>query len=235
VRSQAGVACCQSGEAKVGPVGSRLWSSRRVNSKEQSKVKPLLRREMPFNITADYLAAVTLKVFFGVLTVALALTGYGCGDDGSPSPPVSPSPTVVDVPPPPGRGPDPNLPGELWRFTTTVTSLEGSACFWNLPVGARIDNWAFSVERVGEQVRFRYGNVHDHILFVGDVKEQSFTAVSDTYHSYWQCSGGVTFSSSVVGSFSSDGRALSGRERLIYRVQGGSELIITLEWNATSM
>jgi hypothetical protein len=77
--------------------------------------------------------------------------------------------------------------------------------------------------------------VHDHILFVGDVKEQSFTAVSDTYHSFWQCSGGVTFSSSVVGSFSSDGRALSGRERLIYRVDGGSELIITMQWNATPM
>jgi hypothetical protein len=114
-------------------------------------------------------------------------------------------------------------------------SLEGSACFWNLPVGARIDTWAFSVERVGAQVRFRYGNVHDHILFVGDVKEQSFTAVSGTYSSSWQCAPSVTFSSSVVGSFSSDGRALSGRERLIYRVQGGSELIITLEWNATSM
>jgi hypothetical protein len=91
------------------------------------------------------------------------------------------------------------------------------------------------VERVGEQVRFRYGNVHDHILFVGDVKEQSFTAASDTYHSFWQCSGGVTFSSSVVGSFSSGGHTLSARERLIYRVQGGSELIIILEWNATRM
>jgi hypothetical protein len=178
---------------------------------------------MPFKI-ADYLAAVT---------VALALTGYGCGDDHGPIPPVSPSPAVVNAPSPPGSGPD--LPGELWRFTTTVMSLERSACFWNLPVGARIDTWGFSVERVGEQVRFRYGNVHDHILFVGDVKEQSFTAVSDTYHSFWQCSGGVTFSSSAVGSFSSNGRASSARERLIYQMHGGSELIITLDWNATAM
>jgi hypothetical protein len=188
---------------------------------------------MPFNITADYLAAVTLKVFFGVLTVALALTWFGCGDDRGPSTPVSPSSPVVNAPSPPGSGPD--LPGELWRFTTTVMSLEGSACFGNLPVGARIDNWAFSVERVGEQARFRYGNVHDHTLFVGDVKEQSFTAVSDTYSSSWQCAPQVTISSSVSGHFSPDGRTLSARERLIYRVHGGSELIITLEWNATPM
>jgi hypothetical protein len=190
---------------------------------------------MPLNIAADYLAAVTLKVLFGAAIVALALTWYGCGTERGPSTPVSPSSPVIDAPSPPGSGPDPDLPGELWRFTTTVMSLEGSACFWNLPVGARIDNWAFSVERVGEQVRFRYGNVHDHILFVGDVKGQSFTAVSDTYSSSWPCAPSVTISSSVVGSFSSDGRALSGRERLIYRVHGGSELIITMQWNATAM
>ena len=39
---------------------------------------------MPFNVTADYLAAVTQKVFFSVLTVALALTGSGCGAEHGP-------------------------------------------------------------------------------------------------------------------------------------------------------
>jgi hypothetical protein len=37
----------------------------------------------------------------------------------------------------------------------------------------------------------------------------------------------------VVGTFSADGRTLSGRERLIYRVDGGSDLIVNFEWNAT--
>jgi hypothetical protein len=189
---------------------------------------------MPFKVTANYLAAGTLKVFFSVLTVALALTGYGCGADRGPGTLVFPSPMVPDAPPRPG--PDRNFAGELWRLTTTIVSLEGSACFWQ-PVGATFDRWTLSVERSGSQVRFIYdvNNPHDNILFVGTVNEQSFTAVSDTYRSSWQCAGGVTISSSVVGSFSSDGRTLSGRERLIYRVDGGSELIITFEWNATRL
>jgi hypothetical protein len=192
---------------------------------------------MPFKVTADYLAAGTLKVFFSGLTVAFALTGYGCGADRGPGTPVSPSPMVPDAPPPPGPGPDRNVAGELWRLTTTIVSLEGSACFWTQPVGATFDRWTLSVERSGSQVRFVYdvNNPHDNILFVGTVNEQSFTAVTDTYRSSWQCAGGVTISSSVVGSFSSDGRTLSGRERLRYRVDGGSELIITFEWNATRL
>jgi hypothetical protein len=76
-------------------------------------------------------------------------------------------------------------------------------------------------------------HLHDNMLFVGAVNEQSFTAASDTYSSSWSCARNVTFSSSVVGSFSADGRTLSGRERLMYRVVGGSELIITFEWTAT--
>ena len=137
--------------------------------------------------------------------------------------------------PPPGlMGPDRNSAGELWRLTTTIVSLEGSACFWPHPVGKKFDS-TLSVERNGAQVRFVYdvNNPHDNLLFVGAVHEQSFTAASDTYRSSWQCAGGVTLSSSVVGSFSSDGRTLSGRERLMYRVDAGSELIITFEWNAT--
>jgi hypothetical protein len=113
-------------------------------------------------------------------------------------------------------------------------ALEGSACFWPHPVGKKFD-WTLSVERNGAHVRFVYdvNNPHDNLSLVGAVEEQSFTAVSDTYRSGWQCAGGVTISSSVVGSFSSDGHTLSGHERLMYRVDDGSELIITLEWTAT--
>lgn len=189
---------------------------------------------MPFAAIADYFAAVTLKVFCSVLTVALVLTGYGCGTDRGPTTPVSPSPTVRVEPPPPGPRPDPSVAGELWRLTATIVSLEGSACFWTQPVGATFD-WRLSVERNGAQVRFIYdvNNPHDNLLLVGAVDDQSFTAVSDTYRGSWPCAPSVTLSSSVVGSFSSDGRTLSGRERLTYRVDDGSELIITLEWNAT--
>ena len=176
----------------------------------------------------------TLKVLFSVLTVTFALTGYGCGADRGPSTPVSPTPTVLDGPPPPSPGPDRNSAGELWRLTTTIVSLEGSACFWTQPVGAKVDGWTLSVERSGAHVRFLYdvNNPHDNMLFVGAVNEQSFTAASDTYSSSWSCARNVTFSSSVVGSFSSDDRTLSGREHLMYRVDGGSELIIAFEWSA---
>jgi hypothetical protein len=189
---------------------------------------------MPFKVTANYVAAVTLKMFFSVVTVALALTGYGCSADRGASTPVSPSPTLRDATPPLGPRPDPTSAGELWRLTTTIVSLEGSACFWTHPVGKKFD-WTLSVERNAPQVRFVYdiNNPHDNLLFVGAVHEQSFTAASATYRSAWQCAGGVTLSSSVVGSFSSDGSTLSGRERLIYRADSGSELIITLEWDAT--
>jgi hypothetical protein len=125
----------------------------------------------------------------------------------------------------------------LWRLTTTVVGLEGSACFWRAPVGTNFDNWTLSVEREGADVRFLYdvNNPHDNALFVGRVNGSSFSASSDTYRSFWGCSGGVSFSTSVAGSFSPDGRGLSGRERLVYRVDGGGELIISLEWNATRM
>jgi hypothetical protein len=189
---------------------------------------------MPSNVTAGYLAAVTLKAVCSVLTVALAVTGYGCGGDSGDSPPVLPSPTVVNEPLPPlPPVPNPNVPGELWSLSTVVVSLEGSACFWPHPVGKKFD-WTLSVERNETQVRFVYdvNNPHDNLSFVGTVNEQSFTAASNSYGSSWQCSGGVTFSASVLGRFASDGRTLSGRERFIYRLGGGSELIITSEWNA---
>jgi hypothetical protein len=84
-------------------------------------------------------------------------------------------------------------------------------------------------------VRFVYdvNNPHDNTLFVGEVNGQAFTAASATYRSFWQCSGNVTFSSSVAGTFSADGQIMSGRERLTYRVEGGSEVTIALQWNAT--
>jgi hypothetical protein len=125
----------------------------------------------------------------------------------------------------------------MWRLTTRIVSLEGAACFWTQPVGATFDDWTLSVERNGGEVRFVYdvNNPHDNLLFVGGVNERAFTAVSNTYSSSWRCAPAVTFSSSVIGSFSSDGRALSGRERLTYRVDGGGELTITYEWNATRL
>ena len=175
--------------------------------------------------------AVTMKVFSSVLTLALTLTGYGCRADRAPATPLSPSPTVQVSPIPTVQ--DRNPAAESWRLTTTVVSLEGAACFWTQPVGRKVDGWILSIERNGPQVRFLYGATHDDMLFVGAVTEQSFTAASDTYRGWWACSGNVTISSSVIGSFSSDGRTLSGRERLMYQVDGGSALPITWEWNAT--
>src|SRR5262245_48600462 len=109
------------------------------------------RGEVPFTVTADYLAAATLKAF-SVLTVALAVTGYGCGADPGPGVPLSPSPTVLNAPPPPSVASPPNSAGELWSLTTAIVSLEGSACFWPHPVGKKFD-WTLSVERIGVQVR----------------------------------------------------------------------------------
>ena len=66
---------------------------------------------MPFKVTADYAAAVTLKVFLSVLTFALALTGYGCGADfGSRTTPVSPSSLTVAPSPTVSGTPLPSFP-----------------------------------------------------------------------------------------------------------------------------
>lgn len=178
-----------------------------------------------------------MRVLLSVLTLALALTGYGCDADRGPSTPISPTPPVVVPPTTPTPGPAPNHPGDLWSLTTTVVSLEGSACFWPHPVGKTFVNSTLSVERNEPQVRFVYdvNNVHDNLSFVGTVNEHSFAAASGTYSSGWQCAPHVTISSSVVGTFSSDDRTLTGLERLTYRVVGGNELTITLEWNATRM
>ena len=192
---------------------------------------------MSFTVTHDYCAAVPLKVFFRVLTIALTLTGFGCRADRVPPTPLSPSSTVQDRNPAPSATVQDRFPGrELWRLSTTIVSLEGAVCFWTWPVGKKFDNWILSVERNGAEVRFVYDvrNEHDNLLFGGPVNDRSFTAASDTYHSRWLCSGGVTLSSSVVGSFSPDGRTLSGRERLAYRQEDGrADLTITYEWDAT--
>ncbi len=134
---------------------------------------------MRFTFTADYPAAAPVKVFVSALTLSLALTGYGCGADRGPGTPISPSPTVPAAPLPPG--PDRNSQGELWGLTTAIVSREGSACFWPHPVGKTFD-WTLSVERNGAQARFVYdvNNPHDNSLFVGEVHEQSFTAVTGT-------------------------------------------------------
>ena len=66
---------------------------------------------MPFKVTADYAAAVTLKVFLSVLTFALALTGYCCGADfGSRTTPVSPSSLTVAPSPTVSGTPLPSFP-----------------------------------------------------------------------------------------------------------------------------
>ena len=75
---------------------------------------------MPSKLTADFLAAVPVKVFVSALTLSLALTGYGCGADRGPGTPISPSPMVPGAPP----GPDRNSQGELWGLTTAIVSLE---------------------------------------------------------------------------------------------------------------
>lgn len=118
---------------------------------------------MRLKFTADYLAAVPVKVFVSALTLSLALTGYGCGADRGPGTPISPSPMVPGGPPPPG--PDRNSQGELWGLTTEIVSLEGSACFWPHPVGKKSD-WTLSVERNGAQARFVYdvNNPHDNFF-----------------------------------------------------------------------
>ena len=161
-------------------------------------------------------------------SVMLAVLLSACGS----SRPTSPTGTTPpSAPPPLVNFPLPS--GELWNLTTVIVSLEGSACFWSQPVGKKLE-WTLSVERKGTEVRLLYDvyNPHDSLSFVGAVHEQSFTAATDTYRSFWQCAGGQAIAASVVGSFSSDGHTLSGRERLTYRGDGGNELIVTSDWNA---
>lgn len=176
--------------------------------------------------------APTLKTLAAVLV--LACGAWGCSSDRSGGSLPSPTPTVVQAPQPTTFSPLPAPAGELWRLSTSVESLEGSACFWTHAVGTRFDNWTMSVDREGSQVRFVYdvNNPHDNVLLTGTVTGTGFTAESEIYRSMWACSGAVTITSSVAGSFSGDGRALSGRQRLIYR-GSDSELIITLRWSAS--
>lgn len=185
-----------------------------------------------------YHTVITLKAFSTVLTIALIWTGFGChADRAAPPTPLSPAPTVQDRNPAPSPTLQDRFPGvELWRLSTTIVSLEGSVCFWTSPVGKKFDDWILSVDRKGAEVRFVYDvrNEHDNLLFSGAVNDRSFTAASDTYRSYWACSGSTTLSSSLSGSFSADGRTLHGRERLTYRQEDGrADLTITFEWDAT--
>ena len=106
---------------------------------------------MPFKVTAGYPVAVTLKVSCNIVMVAFTLTGYGCADRVPPTP-VSPSPTVQDINPVPNSTVQDRTPaGELWKLTTTIVSLEGSACFWTQPVGAKFDGWTLLSSAAGRR------------------------------------------------------------------------------------
>lgn len=189
---------------------------------------------MPIHPPRDVFAPRRRAVVLGILTALVAVAGAGCSGDRGLGVPVSPSAMTTPASPTPGTLPIP-AGTDLWRLTTTILSIDGSACFWTQPVGARFDQWTLGVEQRGQDVRFVYdvNNPHDNVAFMGTVTDRAFTATSDDHHGSWQCAPAVTFSSSVVGSFSSDGRTLSGRERLVYRVSGGSQLAVTLDWHAT--
>jgi hypothetical protein len=187
---------------------------------------------MPFKRTAVYSPVVAPRVVVGLLTLALSAMGSSCGGGPDRVTPVAPSSGVPAGPPPATPRPD-ETPGELWSLTTTIVSLEGSACFWSQPAGKTF-TWTLSVLRDGGDVHFVYdvNNPHDNLSFTGTVHERSFTAVSGTSRSQWACAGHVEISSSVAGSFSPDGGSLTGRERLMYRADGG-ELAVNMDWRAT--
>jgi hypothetical protein len=163
----------------------------------------------------------------------------GCGGDSSVQPTAATSresPAPVTPRSDPGQT---SLPGERWKLTTTLRSVSGPDVCW-VPatnIGTSTD-WLMAVQRSGESIHLVY-DVRNFpfpdVNHVGKVVAHDVVATNEGWTGAYGC-GGVRyefrFEAKMVGRFSADGDALTGREVWSYRLTSGETVRMHFDWSA---
>jgi hypothetical protein len=172
-----------------------------------------------------------------VIAVLLVLAvSYGCENaQSTPFTPFAPSTPFAPTSPRPSPTPVPHL--QYWHLTRTVADVTGSAICggWpaNLEVG-RSSNWILETRRSTDDILMMYENDIDPVGLKGTVIGDAFD-VSATRDTYLPCNGGrrdFQYQSRIVGRFNSDGKGITARETVSYRVDSSEVGVLHHDWSA---
>jgi hypothetical protein len=174
-----------------------------------------------------------MRTSAGKLVLALVLGLAGCDSQS----PITTSPTSISLPaavspvpsPPPVVGTQ-----EQWNLTGTYLGHTGPGdCMPPFDGNARPVDSVLLIERAGESVQFR--TEHNH--YRGTLVANEFSATdNDDAGGTWQCGGRqlrFRTEGSVSGRFSADGRALTGVEVALFRLESGETIRREWSWSAT--
>lgn len=162
-----------------------------------------------------------------------------CGSESSVQPTAATfraSPVAVTPRLDPGQT---SLPGERWTLTTTLRSVSGPNVCW-VPaanIGKSAD-WLMAIRRSGESIHLTY-DVRNFpfpdVNHAGKVAAHEVVATSEGWTGAFAC-GDVRyefrFEANVVGRFSADGGALTGKEVWSYRLTSGETVRMHFDWSA---
>ena len=144
--------------------------------------------------------------------------------------PTTPTLTPSPVPPLPVQ----SAPGEIWNLTGTYGGHAGpAACV--PPFDASVVQTpvvgTVTIRRSGGSIEII--TEHDH--YVGTVVADAYMA-TDSDTGTWQCGAArLSFRSEghVSGTFSADGRSLTGEEGVVFRLESGDTITRRWIWSAT--
>ena len=165
----------------------------------------------------------------GILVVVLTCTLPGC-DSSSGKLSMAPSVAVLPTITPPL----PSVPRELWSVTVTYAGHTGPAtCL------APFDGSVVQTPITGVVGMLRAGGsitvVTEHDQYVGAVLADEYSA-TDSDAGTWQCGAArLSFRTEghVSGRFSTDGRALTGEEGVVFRLESGETITRRWDWKGT--
>jgi hypothetical protein len=123
---------------------------------------------------------------------------------------------------------------ERWNLTRTFTGHAGSeGCTLALDaIGRPASDSVLLIQRLGASMRFFTA---DHNTYVGSVAGHEFSATESEAGSTLECEGAqIRFrtEANVSGLFSSDGRALAGKETSVFLFESGRTITRHWDWQA---
>ena len=167
----------------------------------------------------------------GLLVLVLAHGLVGC-DSESPRLPIAPTSTPLPAAPPPAPG---TVAQERWNLTGTYMGHNGpERCIPPFDGNVRKEpDSVLVIQRFGESIHLRT----DHNHYVGTVVADGFSATdNDDSGATWQCGEAQLHyrtEGRVSGRFSGDGRALTGEEVALFRLESGETITRHWAWSAT--
>lgn len=172
-----------------------------------------------------------MKVPAGLLVLVIAQGLPGC-DSHSAGLPTAPTSSPLPAAPPPAPS---TVVQERWNLTGTYMGHTGpEACLPPFDGNVRKpSDSVLVIQRSGESIHL----LTDHNHYVGTVVAKEFSATeNDDSGATWQCGGArlhFRTEGHVSGRFSRDGRALTGEEVALFRLESGETIRRQWSWSAT--